>query len=95
MPRNPTNKSKYEELSDSLDESDISLGASRPAKIKKKKKEDKLDEKEKRKQNRLYNILYICSAIFFFILGIIVICLINYIKGDGFHLIKALFARFK
>ena len=57
MPRNPTNKPKYEELSDSLDESDISLGASRPVKVKKKKKEDKLDEKEKRKQNRLYNIL--------------------------------------
>ncbi len=94
MSRNPTNKSKYEELSDSLDESDISL-ASRPSKVKKKKKEDKLNEKEKRKQNRLYNILYICSAIFFFILGIIVICLINYIKGDGFHLIKALFACFK
>ena len=94
MPRNPTNKSKYEELSDSLDESDISL-ASRPSKVKKKKKEDKLNEKEKRKQDRLYNILYICSAIFFFILGIIVICLINYIKGDGLHLIKALFACFK
>ncbi len=94
MPRNSTNKSKYEELSDSLDESDISL-ASRPSKVKKKKKEDKLNEKEKRKQDRLYNILYICSAIFFFILGIIVICLINYIKGDGFHLIKALFACFK
>ena len=40
MPRNPTNKPKYEELSDSLDESDISLGASRPVKVKKKKKED-------------------------------------------------------
>lgn len=82
MPHNKSSKeNRYDELLDSFDD-DASLNASRPIKPKEKKKKE-VSEKDK-KMYRKYSILYIISAVIFFVLGILLICLINYLRGEGF-----------
>lgn len=83
MPHNKSSKeNRYDELLDSFEDNDTSLNASRVSKPKEKKKKE-VSEKDK-KMYRKYSVLYIISAVIFFVIGILLICLINYLRGEGF-----------